>query len=56
MTIASEPQIPCAHERLRASDESWYHFTAWRQSRRRSIGSAFTVYSSKCGCLSVSGL
>ncbi len=29
--IASDPQMPCAHERRRASELSSYHFTLWRQ-------------------------
>ena len=28
MSMASEPQMPWAHDRRRASVPSWYHFTS----------------------------
>ena len=56
MSIASEPQTPCAHERRKVSVPSWYHFTWCSRSSTRSVGSAWTAYSSQCGSSSASGL
>ena len=43
MRIASEPQIPCAHERRNVRDPSSSHFTLCSASRSRSVGWHATV-------------
>src|SRR5215471_5394514 len=52
MRIASEPQTPCAQERRYVRVPSIVHFTVFRASNRRSIGSASTRNSSQYGLLS----
>src|SRR6266550_1217769 len=54
--IASDPQMPWAHERRSASVPSWCHLTACRASSSRSSGSIRTVNSSHQLSCDTSGL
>ncbi len=56
ISIASEPQMPWAHDRRKLSVPSWYHFTWCSTSTRRSSGSACTVNSSHQESCETSGL
>src|SRR5919197_3014380 len=56
ISMASEPQIPCAQDRRRARVPSWYHFTWWRASSRRSMPLVWMVNSSHQGSARTSGL
>ena len=56
MSMASEPQMPWAHERRSASVPSCRHFTSWSASSSRSVGSICTVNSSHQGSSETSGL
>src|SRR5450759_752908 len=55
MSMASEPQMPWAHERRKVSVPSCSALTVVRRLRTRSIGSASTRYDSQCGAASRSG-
>src|SRR5690625_5016069 len=54
--IASDPQMPWAHERLNARVPSCSHLISCSTSSTRSVGLASSLYSSQCGRLSTSGL
>src|SRR4051794_20792802 len=54
--IASEPQMPCAHDRRYVNEPSWLHLILFNASSTRSFGSTSTVYSLNDGLTSVSGL
>ncbi len=56
ISIASEPQIPCAHERRSARVPSWCHLISCSASRSRSVGSISTSNSSHQDSSETSGL
>ncbi len=53
--IASEPQMPCAHERRNVSEPSCSHLILWSASRIRSVEYTSTSKSCQCGSASTSG-
>src|SRR5690606_20649737 len=55
MSIASEPQMPWAHERRNAREPERSHWIRCRTSRTRSFGSTSSSCSSHRGFLSTSG-
>jgi len=54
--MASEPQMPCAHDRRKVSEPSTSHLIVCRASSTRSVRSARTVNSSQYAASPDSGL
>ena len=55
MRIASEPQMPCAHERRNVSEPSCSHLILCRASSTRSVAYISTSKSCQRGSVSTSG-
>src|SRR5687768_10272168 len=55
MRMASDPQMPCAHDRRKVSEPSCSHLILWSASSTRSVGYISTSKSCHRGSASTSG-